>query len=282
MTSTALAAVESTRLAELEHVIERGLTTFVEVGQALMEIRDSRLYRDTHAAFEDYCRERWAGTELAHRQNVDAKIRYASVGNEISLSDLPPLGNAGQARELAPLLDQPERLREVWAEVVELHPQPTAADVREAVQSQMGVHYSSATPEWSTPQDLFDQLDAEFTFDLDVCATDENAKCTLYFTHEVDGLSQEWTGTCWMNPPYGDEIVAWVAKAATAAANGATVVCLLPARTDTRWWWDYARFGEVRFLRGRLKFGGGENSAPFPSAVVIFGREPKMFCWERS
>lgn len=129
---------------------------------------------------------------------------------------------------------------------------------------------SSATDLWATPQDFFDVLHAEFGFDLDVCATDENAKCARYFTAETDGLAQEWSGTCWMNPPYGRVIGDWMRKAWESSLSGATVVCLVPSRTDTRWWHDYAMRGEIRYVRGRLKFGGSKNSAPFPCAVVIF------------
>ena len=132
------------------------------------------------------------------------------------------------------------------------------------------VHFSSATDLWATPQDLFDMLDHEFKFETDVCASAENAKCKRFFTKEDDGLSQVWTGVCWMNPPYGREIGHWMAKAYRSSLARCTVVCLVPARTDTAWWHDYAAKGEVRFIRGRLKFGGHKNSAPFPSAVVIF------------
>jgi phage N-6-adenine-methyltransferase len=128
---------------------------------------------------------------------------------------------------------------------------------------------SSLTDEWATPQALFDELNAEFGFELDVCADDWNHKCERYFTKETDGLAQEWTGTCWMNPPYGREIGKWMKKAVESAEAGATVVCLVPARTDTAWWHDYAAKGTVRFIRGRLKFGDGQNSAPFPSALVV-------------
>jgi phage N-6-adenine-methyltransferase len=130
--------------------------------------------------------------------------------------------------------------------------------------------FTSATCEWETPQAFFDKLNDEFGFDLDACATPENAKCLRYFTKEQDGLAHEWTGRVWMNPPYGREIGKWVRKAYEEARQGATVVCLLPARTDTAWWHDYCAKGEVRFVRGRLKFGGSKNSAPFPSAAVIF------------
>jgi len=130
---------------------------------------------------------------------------------------------------------------------------------------------SSTTGVWETPQDLFDRLNEYWQFDIDVCALPENAKCKKYFTPEVDGLSQEWRGTCWMNPPYGREIGKWMKKAYESSKNGATVVCLVPARTDTAWWHDYAMKGEIEFIRGRLKFGNSKNSAPFPSAIVVFG-----------
>lgn len=135
----------------------------------------------------------------------------------------------------------------------------------------MRVHFSSATDLWSTPRDFFDRCAARFgPFDLDVCASDENAKCVRYFTAEQDGLSLPWNGVCWMNPPYGRSIGKWMQKAYESSLDGATVVCLVPARTDTAWWHDYAIKGEVEFIRGRLKFGGSTNSAPFPSALVVF------------
>lgn len=134
------------------------------------------------------------------------------------------------------------------------------------------VHFSSKDNTWETPQDFFDKLNEEFSFTLDVCAVDTTAKCERYFTPEVDGLAQDWgQEICWMNPPYGREIKKWVEKAYKASLNGATVVCLVPSRTDTNWWHDYiVHADEVRFIKGRLKFGGAKNSAPFPSAVAIF------------
>ena len=133
------------------------------------------------------------------------------------------------------------------------------------------VHFSSQTDLWETPQDFFDKLNDEFGFNLDVCATPQNAKVFRFFTKEHDGLSQDWgESICWMNPPYGREIGKWMKKAYESSLAGATVVCLVPARTDTAWWHDYAIKGEIRFVKGRLKFGGHKNSAPFPSAVVIF------------
>lgn len=143
----------------------------------------------------------------------------------------------------------------------------------------MEVHFSSKTNEWATPQNFFDMLDNEFNFTLDPCSTKENAKCKKFYTKEDDGLSKSWEGEIvFMNPPYGREIKYWVEKAYTEVARTrerTVVVCLIPARTDTRYWHDYI-FGkakEIRFVKGRLKFGDGSGSAPFPSADVVFDSE---------
>ena len=134
--------------------------------------------------------------------------------------------------------------------------------------------FSSASCEWETPQDFFDEWDAKFHFDLNCCATDENAKCARYFTKEDDAFKQKWTGRVWMNPPYGRDIGLWMRKAYESVLDGdaEAVVCLVPSRTDTKWFHEYAMRGELHFVRGRLKFGGSgsKNSAPFPSVVVVF------------
>lgn len=127
---------------------------------------------------------------------------------------------------------------------------------------------------WETPQDFWEGYDGEFHFTLDVCALPENAKTAVYYTPEQDGLAQPWTGVCWMNPPYGRGIDRWVKKAYEASVAGAIVVCLLPSRTGTRWFQDYClKYGEIRFVRGRLRFGNpefGNEPAPFDCVVVIF------------
>ena len=139
------------------------------------------------------------------------------------------------------------------------------------MKKQIRVHFSSATAEWPTPQWLFDALSREFGFTVDVCSTHENAKCKRHYTKDDDGLSKSWKSeVCWMNPPYGNQIKYWMAKAHQETIDsGATVVCLVPARTDTKWWHDYAMKHEVRLIRGRLKFGEAANSAPFPSALIV-------------
>ena len=133
------------------------------------------------------------------------------------------------------------------------------------------VLFSSKSVVWETPQDLFDKLNAEFHFDLDVCALPENAKCEKYYTPEDDSLLQPWNGVCWCNPPYGRTIGKWIQKAYETFAGGGTVVMLLPARTDTKWFHEYIyNKAEIRFIKGRLKFGNSKNAAPFPSMVVVF------------
>ena len=134
----------------------------------------------------------------------------------------------------------------------------------------MSVHFSSETDLWATPQEFFDKYNEKFSFETDVCATSENAKCDKFFDIQTNGLEQEWKGVCWMNPPYGRTIGQWVKKAYESAKSGATVVCLLPSRTDTKWWHDYCMKGEIEFIKGRLKFGNAKAGAPFPSAVVVF------------
>ncbi len=134
--------------------------------------------------------------------------------------------------------------------------------------------FSSKTDEWATPQEFFDKLNEEFHFTLDPCALPANAKCRRFYTPVEDGLSQDWGGeTVFCNPPYGRAIHRWIRKCSEESRKpNTTVVALIPARTDTRYFHEYIyqKAKEIRFLRGRLKFGNSANSAPFPSMVVIF------------
>jgi len=137
------------------------------------------------------------------------------------------------------------------------------------------VMFSSKSDEWETPQSFFNKLNKTYKFTLDPCSTSESAKCEKYYTLEDDGLSKSWKNeTVFVNPPYG-KIKVWVKKAHDESINnGAVVVMLIPARTDTRYWHDYImeEADSIYFVRGRLKFGNSPNSAPFPSAVVVFDR----------
>lgn len=142
------------------------------------------------------------------------------------------------------------------------------------------VLFSSKRTEWETPLDLFEELNKEFNFTLDPCATSKTAKCAKYFTEEEDGLVQDWSNEIvYVNPPYGTEVIKWVKKSLDEAKKGATVVMLLPARTDTRWfhWYIYNK-AEIRFIMGRIKFlidGEEKDPAPFPSMIVIF-KKPNL------
>ena len=133
--------------------------------------------------------------------------------------------------------------------------------------------FSSKTDLWSTPNDFFDKLNDEFHFTLDPCSTHENAKCYKHFTEEENGLLQDWSNeVVFCNPPYGRQIKHWVKKAYEESQKDNTkVVMLIPARTDTIYFHEYIYHkAEIRFIKGRLRFGNAKNSAPFPSMVVIF------------
>ena len=140
----------------------------------------------------------------------------------------------------------------------------------------MDVHFSSKTNEWYTPKHIYDDLNAEFGFTLDPCCTPSSAKCSKYYTQEDDGLKQDWSNdTVFVNPPYGRDIKHWVKKSYEESLLGATVVLLIPARTDTSYWHDYIfDKAEIRFMRGRIKFerpdGVMGDSAPFPTAIVVY------------
>jgi len=139
------------------------------------------------------------------------------------------------------------------------------------------VHFSSEDQTWETPQDFFNKLNNEFNFTLDPCCSLKTAKCKKFYTEEHNGLNKDWSDEIvFMNPPYGRQIKHWIKKAKQESKKGAIVVCLIPSRTDTIYWHEHIfaeeKKGncEVRFLKGRLKFGNAKNSAPFPSAVIVY------------
>lgn len=130
--------------------------------------------------------------------------------------------------------------------------------------------HTTGKADWETPQWLFDILNEEFHFDVDLCATKKNAKCAKFYTRTQDGLKQEWRGSCWLNPPYGRGVIdKWLKK---ASESNATIVCLVPSRTGPPWWQQYVmgHASEIRFLAGKLKFVGAKSVAGFCSAIVIF------------
>ena len=149
------------------------------------------------------------------------------------------------------------------------------------------VHFKSGNKEWETPNALFTPLRDEFKIVLDTCATEGNTKCRAWIDRKINSLTSNWVelianmnaeGAGWMNPPYGRGIDKWVKKAYDEAAKGATIVALLPARTDTSWFHNYIHNKhEVRFLKGRIKFVDAKSSAPFPSMIVIFKAKKDNF-----
>ena len=136
------------------------------------------------------------------------------------------------------------------------------------------LHFKSEKQTWETPQDFFNKLDDLFGFTLDACASSDNAKVGNYYTVEQNALVQDWKGVVWCNPPYGREQVKFIQKAHDESIkHGSTVVCLIPARPDTKVWQDliFAKADQVCFIKGRLKFGNSKDAAPFPSALIVFG-----------
>jgi phage N-6-adenine-methyltransferase len=143
------------------------------------------------------------------------------------------------------------------------------------------VLYSSAAEEWPTPSAFFTKLNRRYHFTLDPCATAENAKCRLFFTKQQDGLQQDWgTHSVFCNPPYGRAVSKWARKCFEASQGGALVVLFVPARTDTRWFHSWVQGkADIEFIRGRLRFGGADTSAPFPSMLAIYSpSRPAMIC----
>lgn len=148
----------------------------------------------------------------------------------------------------------------------------------------MNVHFSSKSNEWETPKNIFNHLNEEFNFDLDAASTDQNNLCQDYYTAEDDALSKDWSeyNSVWVNPPYGRMIGKFIKKGYEESLKGVTVVFLIPARVDTKWWHEFCSKGEVKFIKGRLKFDNRslpsykedgthkKSPAPFPCALVIF------------
>ena len=136
------------------------------------------------------------------------------------------------------------------------------------------LHFKSEKQTWETPQDFFNKLDDLFGFTLDACASSDNAKVGNYYTVEQNALIQEWQGVVWCNPPYGREQVKFIKKAYDESVkHGSTVVCLIPARPDTKVWQGliFDKANQICFIKGRLKFGDSKDAAPFPSALIVFG-----------
>jgi phage N-6-adenine-methyltransferase len=266
----------------------------VEVGQALLEIRDSRLYLETHDTFEFYCRERWGMDRVhAHRH-----IQAAEVATVLSIDNTgsPAPANVAVARELAPLRDEPAVLREAWSEAVDLHgPQPTAAEVREVVEEKRGTAQllvASTENEWYTPARYLDAARRVLgVIDLDPASSEranETVGAAAFYTQADDGLNREWHGRVWLNPPYGRLAGEFIERLVDEyrASNIASAVALVNAHcTDTAWFqklWDFA----VCFTDHRIDFDSAgrekHNSSTHGSVFAYLGPDPQTFTREFS
>jgi site-specific DNA-methyltransferase (adenine-specific) len=230
----------------------------------------------------DYYRELDAEVDTAENDGIRARWQFGRALLMERVGKKLPIGRLAEVAEAIGKSQTEVRYRMVFAQrygsEIEF---VNAIDeyrswyqiVNEALAST--AHLSAEKDEWATPDELFETVDTEFGFTLDVCATAKNAKCARYWTETDMPLWRDWTDErCWMNPPYS-QIESWMAKAFdTGLSGGGLVVCLVPSRTDVGWFWDYARHGEVRFIRGRQWFVDDEDNtgpAPFPSALVVFG-----------
>lgn len=278
------------RLSECEGIIERGLSTFVEVGNALLEIRDSRLYRESHATFEDYCRERWAMAKT----HANRLIGAAQV-----VSDLAPMGviptSERQARELAAI--EPPLRASVWERALETAPdgKVTAAHVREVAREFTPIpapqHFRTqftGENEWYTPPDYVEAARRVLgRIDLDP-ASSEKAQKTIkarrYYSADDDGLSQEWRGSVWLNPPYAQPLIHQFAEKAVAEVNAGRVteaIVLTHNYTDTAWFHLLeSACSAICFTRGRIRFvsSSGELASPTQGqAFFYFGNRRDEF-----
>lgn len=299
---TSFSDSERLQLECLEGIIEKGLKTFVEVGEALLEIKKEKLYRVGYATFDEYCQKRW-GIGIRQSQRL---IRASKVVHNLQKDDqlvvLPT--SEYQIRTLAEL--EPEQQRQVWQEVTQNNENVTGKLVEEAVKSlnpndatencpsisdadiktiqntSLQVHFSSESYEWYTPKNIIDAtIHLMGEIDLDPCSNSSvnpNVPAKKHFTKLENGLIISWNGNVYMNPPYGKEIKEWVQKLIHHYTNNdiSQGIALLPARTDTEWFHLMRAYPRC-FLKGRLNFSGHENAAPFPSVVFYLGNRVSQF-----
>lgn len=285
-----LTTTESGRLQECEATIEAGMRTFVEVGTALLEIRDSRLYRTSFGTFEEYCRDRWG----FNRTYAFYLIGSAEVVNNLNVHNCEHLpATESQARPLSRL--EPQAQAEVWAQVVQEHgDKVTAAKVETAVFEHLArqepevldfaprphVSNNSGDNEWYTPAEYMEAArEVLGEIDLDPAssaAANEVVMAAEYFDERVNGLDQEWSGRVWMNPPYSQPLVRLFCEKLAAHYSGGDVqeaVVLVNNATETGWFQDLAAHASaICFPRGRVKFWapGKESAVPLQGQAIIY------------
>ena len=290
---------ETARLGELETAIERGLKTFVEVGNALLEIRDARLYRAAHGTFEEYCRERWG----MQRNYANKMISAAEVAT--NLGTIVPIlpATESQARPLTSL--PPEAQREVWERAVETAPagRVTAAHVQSVVDeykkpmqepevlSRPHVSNNSGNNEWYTPAEYIEAARAVMGgIDLDPASSEianETVKAEKFYTYNDNGLVKEWTGRVWMNPPYSHPLISEFCTKLVESDNVTEACVMVNNATETGWFNILLEKAScLCLIKGRVKFNaedGNPRYTPLQGQVVLyFGNRPEAFSVEFS
>lgn len=265
---------------ELETIIERGLKTFIEVGSALLEIRERRLYKPAFSNFEEYCRERWGWSKThANRQIAAAQVAQTLTPRGVTLPSekhARPLAQLDADRQIE-VVDAIHAAGTTFEDITASHVREIVEEVKSGTPASLAVHFSSESTEWYTPPEIIERVVEVFgVIDLDPCSNSHQKPVVPAASHYVladDGLTLPWEGRVYMNPPYGDVIGSWIRKLIDEFHSGRLIeaVALIPARTDTEWFHSLWAYGAICFIRGRLKFSGSKNSAPFPSAVVYLG-----------
>jgi ParB family chromosome partitioning protein len=273
---------ETQRLSVLEATIERGQQTFIEVGMALLEIRESRLYRQSYSTFEDYCKERWGWS----RVSADRHIQAARIAR------LLPIGSVqteSQAREFAVIKDDPGLISEVW-QSVSSNGHPTAEKIRDAVAlHRPHVSRNSGDNEWYTPDAYLDAARSVLgTIDLDPASSaiaNQRVKATTFYTSSNDGLTKHWAGRVWMNPPYSADLIGLFAEKLNkhiAATDVTEAIVLVNNATETVWFNRLVSVAcAVAFPASRIRFidpQGQPSGAPLQGQAVIYaGNKPALF-----
>lgn len=273
----------SSRLAECEYIIERGLNTFVEVGAALLEIRDNRLYKDGYSTFEDYCRERWGMV----RRQADRLIQAAEVTENLRPMGLIPTSER-QTRPLVGL--PPEQQFQVWQQVVDTAPNGKITgefvqEVVDRVTRPENIHVSDDSYEWYTPEEYIEAARKVMgRIDLDPASCEEAnqvVRAKKYYTQEEDGLNQDWNGKVWLNPPYNMPDVQIFTSTASSLYQSREVdeaIILVNNATDAGWFHDLLEKYPVCFTRGRVKYWGPHASqARQGQAIFYLGKNTQSF-----
>lgn len=277
------------QLEQCERSIEKGLQTFIEVGEALLQIRDAQLYRQSHNTFEEYCLKKWDISVRQSQRLINASIVVNNLKESDQLVALPT--SEYQVRSLAPL--PPEQQRQIWEAVATTQEPITGSRVQAMAQElqqektnsfskNREALFTSTSEEWYTPNKVIQPTLAVLkVIDLDPCSNSKEQPtipANNYYTKEDDGLNQTWKGKVYINPPYGTEIKRWVEKFVYHYEQGdiSEAILLLPARTDTKWFNLLREFPRC-FVKGRLSFSNSNFSAPFPSVVIYAGQNKKEF-----